>query len=101
MQADWNFSSDDQAYSDTQQGVPSIQVILEWDPNTEPDLDGYRIYYGEASGIYSKNIDIGNTTTCTVVNLERGKTYYFAATAYNILGLESDFSTEVSYDVPL
>jgi hypothetical protein len=40
----------------------SAQVTLEWDPNTEPDLGGYKLYYGNASGDYAEVIDVGNTT---------------------------------------
>ena len=38
----------------------SAQVTLEWDPNAEPDLAGYKVYYGYASGNYSQVIDVGN-----------------------------------------
>jgi hypothetical protein len=30
-----------------------------------------------------------------------GATYYFAATAFNTAGLESDYSNEISYTVPI
>jgi len=29
-------------------------VRLAWDPNTEPDLAGYRVYYGTSSRAYSQ-----------------------------------------------
>ena len=72
------------------------QVTLTWDPNTEPDLAGYQVYYGTSSGIYTDSIDVNNSTTCTISDLEEDHTYYFAATAYNTSGDESDFSNEVS-----
>ena len=34
-------------------------------------------------------------------NLASGATYFFAVTAYDTNGLESDYSSEVSYTVPL
>ena len=37
----------------------------------------------------------------TISGLVPGATYYFAATTYNAAGLESPFSSEVSYLVPL
>jgi hypothetical protein len=80
--------------------IESKQVTLTWDPNPEPDLDGYKIYYGETSGNYTNVIDVGNTETCTVNGLVPGETYYFSATAYRA-GLESDFSNELPYTVPL
>ena len=61
----------------------SAQVTLAWDPNTEPDLAGYRIYYGLLSDQYSYSVDVGNRTSYTLSNLQDGKTFYFAATAYD------------------
>jgi hypothetical protein len=78
----------------------SAQVTLAWDPNTDPDLAGYRIHYGLLSDQYSSSVDVGNQTSYTVVSLEGGKTYYFAATAYDQAGYESDFSNEVVFNVP-
>ncbi|MGD0977410.1 MAG: dockerin type I domain-containing protein [Minisyncoccia bacterium] len=73
-------------------------VTLAWDPNTESDLAGYKVYYGTASGSYGAPITIGTQTTYTVAGLTPG-TYYFAVTAYNTSGLESGFSNEVSTTV--
>jgi K319L-like, PKD domain/CARDB/Fibronectin type III domain len=72
------------------------QVNLAWDPNTEPDLAGYRVYYGLGSRNYDQVMDVGNCTSCLVTGLEQGRTYYFAATAVNTANSESDFSNEVS-----
>src|SRR5262245_58719956 len=76
-------------------------VTLQWNPSTDPSVTGYNIYYGAASRTYTNKIDVGNTTNATISGLVEGVTYYFAATAYNILGAESDYSAEVSYTVPL
>ena len=78
----------------------TAQVTLTWDPNTEPDLAGYDIYYGTSSGNYQSKTDVGNVTTYTLNGLNIGVTYYLAATAYNAQGLESGFSNEVIYTVP-
>lgn len=72
-------------------------VVLEWNPNTEPDLAGYIVYYGTRSGVYEKEVDVGNITTSTIGALVRGVTYYFAVTAYDTEGLESGFSHETQY----
>jgi hypothetical protein len=72
-------------------------VTLAWDPNQEPDLGGYIVYYGPRSRVYTNAINVGNVTTNTVSGLEETGTYYFAVTAYNTNGLESDFSDEVSW----
>lgn len=76
------------------------EVTLAWDPDSISDLAGYKIYYGTASGNYQTNIDVGNTTSFTLTNLTIGTTYYAAATAYTLSGLESSFSNEVAYTVP-
>ena len=72
-------------------------VRLAWDANTETDLAGYIMYYGVASRTYTNAIDVGNVTTGAISNLVDGTMYYFAVTAYNTSGLESDFSNEVIY----
>ena len=77
----------------------AASVTLAWDPNNEPDLAGYRLYYGKASGTYKSVIDVGNQTTYTISGLEDGKTYYFAVTAYDEFG-KSDFSSELRYPEP-
>ncbi|MGH9891989.1 MAG: LamG-like jellyroll fold domain-containing protein, partial [bacterium] len=72
-------------------------VSLDWDANTEPTLGGYQLYYGQASGSYTANIDVGNQTSHTVIGLQEGKTYYFAAKAYDTTRTTSSgFSNEVS-----
>jgi hypothetical protein len=76
------------------------QVKLAWDPNVEPEVAGYKVYVGEASGAYSRAIDVGNAAECTVPDLEDGKTYYFSVTAYSVAGEESGFAAEASYNVP-
>jgi len=73
-------------------------VTLQWDPNTETDLAGYKVYYGTASRSYSAPITIGLQSSYTVSDLGSG-TYYFAVTAFNRDGLESAFSNEVSTTV--
>jgi len=72
------------------------QVSLAWDPNTEPNLSGYKVYVGEASGVYLSNVDAGNSSTYTVTGLVEGRVYYFVVTAYDSGGNQSLFSNEVS-----
>jgi hypothetical protein len=74
----------------------SEEVFLSWDPNQESDLSGYRIFYGTTSGSHSVKIEVGNTSTYMLTNLESGKTYCFSATAFDTSGNESEFSEEIS-----
>ena len=78
----------------------AADVTLAWNPNTEEDLAGYRIYYGTASGDYDYTMEVGNQTEYTVTGLEEGLLYYFAATAYDLSGNESGYSNEVAYAPP-
>ncbi len=78
----------------------AAQISIEWDANAEPDLSGYRVYYGTSSGQYTASVDVGNNTRCVISSLAPGVTYYFAATAYDTEGNESGFSDEIVYAVP-
>lgn len=69
---------------------------LAWDPNQEPDLAGYKLYYGTSSGSYQQSVDVGNLTQYSLSGLQNGVTYYFAVTAYDTEGYESGYSNEVS-----
>jgi hypothetical protein len=82
------------------QHVHGASVTLAWDPNPEGNLAGYKVYYGTASGSYSVKVDVGNWTSLTISYLEAGRTYYFAATAYDAAGEESGKSNELRYDTP-
>ncbi len=77
--------------------VYSAQVTLAWNPNSESDLAGYKVHYGNSSGNYSSNVDVGNQTGYTISNLVVNDTYFIATTAYDINGNESSYSNEVSY----
>jgi len=73
---------------------------LSWTANTEPDLDGYKVYIGAQSGLYNSPITLGTTTTYTATNLASGKTYYFCVSALDSAGNESPCSSEVSKPLP-
>ena len=81
--------------------VSASEVTLAWDASTDPTVTGYNIYCGGASRVYTNIVDAGNATSVTISNLVPTATYYFAATTYNLAGLESDYSLEASYTVPL
>jgi hypothetical protein len=81
--------------------VPAGQsVTLAWNQSSDTSVAGYKIYDGVASHTYTNMINAGNATNATISGLVEGVTYYFATTAYNTLGLESGFSSEISYTVP-
>ena len=81
--------------SDLSATAPSIDLI--WNANPEPELVGYKVYYGTTSGVYTQSVDIGNQTTATLTNLSVGVTYFSVVTAYDAERLESPPSVEISF----
>lgn len=76
-------------------------VQVTWNPNTEEDLAGYKLYHGTASGQYGEPVDVGNVTGHVMeITPQHGATYYFALTAYDTSGNESGYSDEATCFVP-
>lgn len=83
--------------------TPPLNVTLAWDydTNTIQNIGGFNMYVGIKSGTYTNVIkQAGTNLTLTVSNLVRGVTYYFACSAVDKSGLESDLSNEVNYRGP-
>ena len=99
----------------------AFDVTLGWDPNTEPDLSGYKVYYksvtpgppylgieadqGPSPVILTLKVDEKQHLLVhrdypgvTLSGLNPKFVYFFAVTAYDSEGLESGFSNEVSTD---
>jgi hypothetical protein len=75
-------------------------VSFGWDLSPSPEIAGYALYIGTASGVYDSRVDVGASTNATLGNLTGGHTYFFAVVAYNVDRDESDPSNEVVIDVP-
>jgi hypothetical protein len=75
-------------------------VTATWNPNPEPDVAGYQLMYGTASGSYTTVIDAGKVTSYSF-SVTGGVTYYFVLQAYNTAGAYSPYSNEVAFTVPL
>jgi len=76
--------------------LEAATVTLQWDPNPEPDVAGYVVSYGTASGQYSATVDVGNQLQLQFAEPNPAAVYYFAVRAYNTSGLRSSLSTEVN-----
>ena len=81
--------------------VWAVLGTFTWDPNTEPDLAGYRLYQSDVSGQYTYGE--GNEIACAPVGIEAvvydipcGTDWYFVLTAYDETGNESGPSNEVT-----
>lgn len=73
------------------------QVVLNWNANTEPDLKGYNVYWGTASGALTNVEYVPKPATSKVVaGLTNGTTYYFALDAEDTGGLKSARTDEVA-----
>jgi hypothetical protein len=76
------------------------RVDIFWNENREPDLAGYNIYYSDAyDGRYWL---IGSSAYNDFIDYDavNGETYYYAVTAYDFNGNESDLSRDVIYASP-
>src|SRR5882724_7850964 len=79
-------------------GAGSVNLV--WNASPGAEVAGYNVYYGTASQSYSSMIPVGTNVTSTISGLAGGSTYYFAVTAVDATGIESDFSNETSSSVP-
>lgn len=78
------------------------QVIIEWYPNGEFDLAGYRVWRGR-DGVNFNDLLIEvseNITHYTDIDVRNGSTYYYAVSAYDTEGNESELSPENAWDTP-
>ncbi len=105
------FKGSDQSAYTTEITVPpkssnhgEVTAHFAWAPNSESNLNGYKIHYGTAHGTYTNVIDVGNPAAAgdkeihgNVGNLVEGTTYYFVCTAYDSQGNESDYSQEIKW----
>lgn len=81
------------------------ECTINWAPNSEADLKGYRVYAAPTPRGYKKGsplLDVSaaqNTAKCSALNLPGPGVYYFGLTAYDTTGNESDFSNELSRNI--
>ena len=78
----------------------AAELNLVWKASASSNVDGYKMHYGTSSRNYPYSVNVGNHTSCSISGLQEGKKYYFAATAYNAIKVESDYSGEFLYTVP-
>lgn len=81
------------------------QVTLTWDEAGDPNVQGYMVYYGTASGYYfgekasigNSPADVGNENTIVLKNLENDTLYFFTVVAYDKARVAnfSSFASEV------
>jgi chitinase len=77
-------------------------ILLRWNPNPEPEVVGYKVYYQVNSSMFPFDgagavegvapIDVANNTSTILTGLNPSNDYYFAITAYDASGSESPYS---------
>lgn len=80
----------------------SMDVMLQWNANKEPNLAGYKMYYkgmGVTPWIYHSTV-MAPATTGTISGLSDAGRYLFAVTAFNNMSTESGLSNIVKINVP-
>ena len=95
--------------------VYAVDVTMAWSPNTESDVEGYKLYYktglngppyngvGATEGdapiiIWTDELYNPEQPEFTIHGLNENETYHFVLTAYDIDGYESAYSDEVSFN---
>lgn len=99
--------SESDYYDDTPPAAPTNLIVkagdnfneLFWDYNRESDVSGYNIYYSDSyDGKYEL---IGNTTDNYYIDRDaiNGEKYFYAITAFDYNGNESELSYDYAYGV--
>ena len=90
------------------EGVAAIaqdtSIDISWQANYEPDLMGYRVYYGLAPGDYNGSgaaegpspIDVSNVNAFSLTDLTPGEWVYMAVQAYDTGFNDGPLSAEVA-----
>lgn len=77
----------------------ATELTIAWDPSGTGNVAGYKLYYGNATRNYHSAVNAGANTSVTLSQLKPGLVYFFAATAYDSAGNESDFSEEIACNI--
>lgn len=80
------------------QKAQAVKRQIVFNPVFDGVAIGYKLYYGQCEDSIV-SLDLKNRTTFDVPDLEKGATYYFAATAYDRYGNESPISEVLVYRV--
>lgn len=83
--------------------LPSLQaeqyIYIQWTLSTDSSVEGYKLYSGLESRNYTAVTDLGKVTRVEFDIPGAPGTTYYALTAYNFQGIESEYSREVRVDV--
>lgn len=82
--------------------LDGINIVLDWNDNTEEDLEGYNVYRSTSpgTGFIRLNAEAIIDSEYTDVTTEDDRTYYYVVSAVDTSMNESDDSNQVSVAVP-
>ena len=87
-------------FTASQQAAHSVQ--LNWQASVSPNVVGYNIYRGTMDGGPYNRVNAMLVTPLSFLDssVAGSTTYYYVSTAVNSAGVESDYSNQVSAQVP-
>ena len=71
--------------------------LLSWEDNPERNIASYRVYYRTAFDSTEQFLDVGRNTQVVLRNLETETKYFCRLTVFNVFGLESPPSPEITF----
>jgi len=75
-------------------------VTLGWTRSPDSNTLGYVVFYGLSSGVYTNQVNVGNTNWALIGGLLTGLTYYSTVVAYGSNGSTSPPSNEIQFSMP-
>lgn len=86
------------------QAPAPANALLTWVASPSPDVTGYRVYFGTHPGTYQQprgaGVLVAGKLTVLLNGFTRNTRFYFAVTAVDAAGNESEYSNEVSKEMP-
>ena len=80
--------------------VPTHLATLGWNPSHDRNTAGYLLLCGTTRGVYTNQLDVGNTNSAALTGPQANVTYYFSVVAYDATGQWSPPSKEIAHTVP-
>jgi hypothetical protein len=74
-------------------------VSLVWEPDSDADLAGYRVYRSEGKGLWQKLADVNTVPSYSDATVEHGKTYHYAVSAYDKSPKQNESDRSVPVEV--
>ena len=76
----------------------AMDITLQWTPNDEPDVAGYKVFLREEGRSYNYSVPYWESieAKCTIYDLDITKIYYFVVRAFDNDGFTSTNSNEVA-----